>query len=407
LFNKLFDGSFRLEPQVATLPAEAGEDIQSYVQRLRDYKFPLQIIRDRDYATVGEIFTRVNSAGTPLTGAEIHLAKIVPHWRGITREFRNYRRELTQKHYDLDLTFLMRSITVIECNVPKIKKLADKIAKDHPSRAHLNQTWRQARASIDRMIRALQSGLDLDKAKFVTSKNALVPVIYCLAKVARSRPLERNALRFFLLSQLSEHYGASGESTLQRDFRALTDSTSTPRQGLENLVDSVKREAKQYYRGLKVRPDQVCGLPSKNVLVLLMYVLMRQRRATDWGTGKRPGLDELEPREIQLHHIFPFDYMNKNKPLLESYLQNGKSPADFRSDINDIANLTFLSQGKNVDILDAPPSQYLLNETTKEMRKAHFIPENPQLWRTENFDEFLEQRRNLLAQAMTRLLKRL
>jgi hypothetical protein len=134
---------------------------------------------------------------------------------------------------------------------------------------------------------------------------------------------------------------------------------------------------------------------------------MRQRRATDWGTGKRPGLDELEPREIQLHHIFPFDYMNKNKPLLESYLQNGKSPADFRSDINDIANLTFLSQGKNVDILDAPPSQYLLNETTKEMRKAHFIPENPQLWRTENFDEFLEQRRNLLAQAMTRLLKRL
>jgi len=219
--------------------------------------------------------------------------------------------------------------------------------------------------------------------------------------------LERSALHFFLLSQMSEHYGAAGETTLRRDFRALTDSASSPRHGLEELVDNVSHEARQYYRGLRVRPDQVCGLPSKNVLLLLMYILMRRREARDWGTGKRPALDEIEPREIQLHHIFPFDYMNKNKALLESYLEKGYSPADFRSDVNDIANLTFLSQAKNGEIRDTPPSQYLLNETTKEMRRAHFIPEDPQLWRTENFPKFLDDRRTLLAQAMTTLLKRL
>ena len=96
-----------------------------------------------------------------------------------------------------------------------------------------------------------------------------------------------------------------------------------------------------------------------------------------------------------------------NKALLESYLEKGYSPADFRSDVNDIANLTFLSQAKNGEIRDTPPSQYLLNETTKEMRRAHFIPEDPQLWRTENFPKFLDDRRTLLAQAMTTLLKRL
>ncbi len=45
LFNKLFDGSFRLEPDLSTLSAETGDAIQTYVQRLRDYKFPVQIIR--------------------------------------------------------------------------------------------------------------------------------------------------------------------------------------------------------------------------------------------------------------------------------------------------------------------------------------------------------------------------
>src|SRR5438067_1487798 len=136
-----------------------------------------------------------------------------------------------------------------------------------------------------------------------------------------------------------------------------------------------------------------------------MYILMRNRNATDWGTGNRPTLDEIEPRQLQLHHIFPFDYMNKM--VLKSYLDDGFTPTDFRSDVNDIANLTFLSQAKNIEISGTPPSQYLQNETTKEMRKAHFIPEDPTLWKTEHFREFLDERRRLRSLAMTRRLKHL
>jgi hypothetical protein len=75
--------------------------------------------------------------------------------------------------------------------------------------------------------------------------------------------------------------------------------------------------------------------------------------------------------------------------------------------VNDIANLTLISKSKNCEIGDTPPSQYLLNETTRQIRKAHFIPEDQELWKTENFPKFLSERRRLLAQAMTSLLKRL
>ncbi len=407
LFNKLFDGSFATESDFSQLPEGSLDAIRGYMQRLRDYQFPVQIIRDRDYPSVGVIFTRVNSAGTQLTGAEIHLARIVPHWKGITAEFRDYRRELRKNNYDLDLTFLMRVITTIECNVPQIKKLADKISKDQPTRAHLNKLWRQARGAIDELIKILRRGLSLDKSKFFMSKNALVPLVYALAKSGVGRGIERDALKFFVLSQLSEHYGGAAETTLRRDFRMLTDSSATAREGLAELVDNVNYEARQYYRGLRVKPDQVSGLPSKNVLVLLIYILMKKHEATDWGTGKRPTMDAIEPFDTQLHHIFPFDYMNKNKALFQSYLDQGFTPADYRSDINDIANLTLISKSKNCEIGDTPPSQYLLNETTAQMRKAHFIPEDQELWKTENFPKFLAARRELMAQAMTRLLKRL
>jgi hypothetical protein len=406
LFNEMYDGSYHQDPKFAKLPPGTIEAIRAYVQRIRDYSFPVQIIRNRDYATVGEIFTRVNSEGTQLTGAEIHLARIVPNWRGITREFREYRRDLLQRNFSLDLTFLLRSIAVVECNVPQIKKLADRVADDRPSRAELNRSWRRAKGAIDRTIRTLELGLDLDKSKFVTSKNALVPLVYYFANQSNHRRIDRNALRFFLLSQLSEHFGSSGETTLRKDFRILANS-STPRQGLEELVDVVTVEAKQYYRGLRIKPDQVEGVPAKNVLILLMYILMRRRDATDWGIGKARTLEEIEPRDVQLHHIFPFNFMMKDKIAFEEYRDDGRSPADFRADVNDISNLTFISQAKNGSIGDTPPKQYLPMETTRQMRWAHFIPEKPELWMPENFANFLEERRKLLSKSMSSFLRSL
>lgn len=59
----------------------------------------------------------------------------------------------------------------------------------------------------------------------------------------------------------------------------------------------------------------------------------------------------------------------------------------------------------NSEIGDDPPWQYIPNETTREMRKAHLIQEIPDLWKPENYMKFLEGRLGLLARGMSRLLK--
>jgi hypothetical protein len=41
------------------------------------------------------------------------------------------------------------------------------------------------------------------------------------------------------------------------------------------------------------------------------------------------------------------------------------------------------------------------------MRKAHFIPEDPELWKPSSVSEFLAARRELIAKAMTSLIKSL
>ena len=223
---------------------------------------------------------------------------------------------------------------------------------------------------------------------------------------SKANSASRLIQRFFLLSQLSEHYGSGAETTLRKDFHIMNDPALTNRQGLEELVTSVDRETRQSFRGLKIKPDHVCGVSSKNVLVLLMYILMKNRQARDWGHDGKP-LHEIDPKLMQLHHIFPFNFMINHKPALKVYTDADKTPADFRADVNDMANLTFLSLPKNVEIKDTPPWQYLPNETTKETRRAHFIPEDQELWKPERFNDFLAERRRLLAKSMTSLIKKL
>jgi hypothetical protein len=223
--------------------------------------------------------------------------------------------------------------------------------------------------------------------------------------VAGKRVPKRDIERFFLLSQLSERYSAAAETALNRDFRTLNDYKSA-RDGLSTLTASADKNARQFHRGLDVRPDRVQGLASKNVMLLLMYIVMRQKDALDWGSGPRKYLDDISPSDLHLHHIFPFNFMVENRIAQEAFTKDGRAIVEYRRAVNDIANLTFLSRESNIAIGDDPPSEYLALETSRAIRKAHFIPEDSALWRPERFEDFLNARRALMAKAITRLLKR-
>ena len=408
LINNVFSGSIKDSSEYKDkLSAGQKSDIDRYVQGFRDYTFPVQIIQERDYPTVGKIFSLVNSQGTQLTGAEIHMASIIPHWRGISKEFRSYRRDLRRSGYDLDLTFLMRAITVIACDVPQIKKLADKVSQKNLSKAQLNRLWSESKLAINKVIKTLRKELFLDKTKFFLSKNALVPLVYYAAK-SHKRHLDRRAMmKYFLVSQLGGHYSGAGETVLRRDLRYLSEPNIPPKQGLRDLLDFADKEARQEYRGLKISYKHVAGVPSKNVMLLLMYIVMRGKNATDFGPADAQPLNQIPSPKLQLHHIFPFDFMMNDKKAMLYKKKKGLTLRKYREEVNDIANITFLSQEKNVQIGNVSPWQYLDNETTKEIRKAHFIPEDKDLWTPDNFEKFLDQRRSMLAEAMNSLMRTL
>jgi hypothetical protein len=94
---------------------------------------------------------------------------------------------------------------------------------------------------------------------------------------------------------------------------------------------------------------------------------------------------------LQVHHIFP-----------KSLLYKGGYP---KSEVNAIANLTFLTQETNLKVSNRHPSEYFeaFEQIQPDAIATHWIPMERSLWQIENYHYFLAARRDLLAQARLNL----
>ena len=75
-------------------------------------------------------------------------------------------------------------------------------------------------------------------------------------------------------------------------------------------------------------------------------------------------------------------------------------------EVNQIANLTFLTQETNVKVSNQDPARYLERYARENpgVLESHWIPMDPELWKLGKYPEFLEERRKLLAAAANRFL---
>ncbi|MCB1949424.1 hypothetical protein, partial [Nitrosomonas sp.] len=119
----------------------------------------------------------------------------------------------------------------------------------------------------------------------------------------------------------------------------------------------------------------------------VLYMLTRMGEARDWGTGlplKASLLGRMS--RLEVHHIFPKAQLYKH---------------DYRkSEVNAIANFCFLTKDTNLNISDRLPEIYFAEVAEKHpgALATQWVPMDTALWKIENYLDFLEQRKILLAE---------
>lgn len=345
---------------------------------------------DKTVDVVVDIFNRVNSGGTKLSKGDLTLARICAQWPQARDEMKGLLGKWRKARYSFTLDWLLRGVNAVTTGESLFSAMKDVSIED------FKQGLATTEKMTDRILNLIAGRLGLDHDRVLGSRFAIPLMARYFSqrggKIADQA--ERDRLLFWYVHTLLwGRYSGSTETVLNKDLEAIEVATSKKENGALDRLIGLLREN----RGdLRLRENDFAGSTKGNRFYPLLYLMTRVCHARDWGTG-----DELSSHllghlaTLQVHHIFP------KKVLYDAGFK--------KRDVNAIANFTFLTQETNLEVSKRDPAEYLPHYAKRNPGtiESHWIPADPQLWRVENYREFLAERRKLLAQAANSFLEKL
>ena len=392
----------------------------------KDYTLPVFSIKaDADEEAVAEIFVRVNSGGTPLKQNDFILTLLSLYWDDGRKKIENFSKASLTATSDANATSF-NSITAV--NPQDVVRVVMAYAFD---RARLKYGYKLLRgAQFDKKgavdISLREERFDTLKAKLpdvlnvhswheflkcimnagylsrdlILSGNAIfyTYALYLIAKHRFNAGYNENmhitSLWFFYASLTSE-YAGSFESTVENHLNSIKLLTNFKEYKEFILSRVTARLTNDYFDitllgadGLAVSSGR--GNNAWNAYVASLNVLnakiLFSKSNLLVSTLFTPGTDGNR-KSLEKHHIFPKAYLK------------AQGVADNK--INQMANYAFIDWKDNMDILDDAPAKYYpiicqgkSSEDIASMEEENALPHG---WENMPYDDFLVQRRKLMA----------
>lgn len=339
---------------------------------------------DKTIDVVVEIFNNVNTGGTKLNKGDLALAKICSMWPDARNEMKKYLKQLQSAGYYFSLEWLLRCITVYMTGRPYFSEL-DKYSIDDFKKS-LYETEQMIGLCLDH----IGSRLGLDHDRVLASKFAIATMIGYLH--AQSSTKLDNAhwnklMYWYIHTFLWGRYASATEGKMAQDMNVIQEG-----EGVEGLL----RLLRQQRGDLTLNPDDFWGWSTGARFYPLLYLLTRVNHAKDFGSGIELTHSLLGKNStLEVHHIFPKDILYRA----------GKS----KSIVNSLANYAFLTKETNLEISNRNPEEYMAYYSQKQpgALESNWIPIDPELWKVENYEVFLQKRRELLAKGANEFLQSL
>lgn len=339
---------------------------------------------DKTLEVVVDIFNRVNSGGTKLSKGDLALARICADWPEGRARMKQELRRWAKADYHFNLDWLLRSVNTVLTGEAKFQYLHDKSAQE------VQEALKRAVKYIDTALNLIASRLGLDHDRVLFGRFAIPVMVRFLDGLnGKLDEVTRDRLLFwFVQAGMWGRFSGSTESMIDQDLAAL----EGPDGGLDRLLEQLRL----WHGGMRVEPAHFTGWSLGARFYPVLYMITRMGEARDWGTGLPLKANMLgKMSKLEVHHIFPKAQLYKRKYK--------------RPEVNALANYCFLTKDTNLSISDRLPEEYF-----PEVEAAHpgalasqWIPMDPALWKIENYRDFLEARKVLLAEEVNRVLESL
>ncbi|WP_420723940.1 GmrSD restriction endonuclease domain-containing protein [Hwanghaeella sp. LZ110] len=367
------------------------DDNMRAIENILAREFPEQTVPVR--ATVREaidIFYKVNASGVSLTDAELALAQISGYWPEARDIFKRKLTELQKQGFVLKLDFVV--YVLLGC----MYHLGSDMKKLHgvENSATIRDAWKLLDDSVlDYVVSLMKSHAYIDHTDEINSVYALVPIItYCFGKKGKHlNDVEiRKAIKWFFYSQIRTRYISQLQQKLDRDLRVVRD--------IENPFDELLAVIEEERR-LKITPEEFVARSISHPLFGLLRWYLKSKGAFCFTTGVELRQTMGKKYSLENDHIFPYSRLKA-----EGYGRDNRLKYSLAQELTNRAIITkYANRSKGMKAAE----DYLadVKQRFPNGLKLQCIPEDPELWKIENYEQFLQERRKILAKELNAFLE--
>ncbi|MEI6308967.1 MAG: DUF262 domain-containing protein [bacterium] len=395
----------------------------SKLQGLLSFPFTaLELASDINEEAVSDVFVRINSKGTPLNQADFILTLMSVFWDEGRAALERFCRECRKpskgnaspfNHFiepspdqllrvGVGVAFKRAQLRYVY-SILRGKDLVTgefsderreqqfELLKDAQHRVLNLQYWH------DFMNCIRQAGFR--SGKMISSQNNLLfsYMLYLIGRTEYKVPefdLRGAIARWFFMSAVTGRFTGSPESAMEFDLARLRD-VSTADGFVKVLSQICEITLTNDFWAVSLPNDLATSSPRSPSLFAYYAALVLLDARALFSKIKVAGL--LDPSiqanraAVERHHLFPKGYLSKIGIL-------------GTRDTNQIANYALVEWGDNTEISDQAPANYLPEIMTRfglvELERMYRLHALPQNWEHLEYREFLEERRELMAQVI-------
>lgn len=361
------------------------------VTQILDRFFPEQIIPPKAQISEAiEIFYKVNASGVALTDAELALAQISGYWPKARERFKKKLAQLESEGFGFSLDFIV--YVLLGC----LYHMGSDMRKLHGSEnlERIQSAWERLEShTLDYVINLLRSKAFVDHRWEINSVYALVPIIvYCFDKGKEHlTDLEiKRVIKWFYYSQIRTRYVSQLPQKLDQDLKIVAEAENP----FDSLLQGIEAE-----RRLEIVPDEMVGRSISHPLFSLMRWYHKSQGAVCFTTGVELRQNMGARYQLENDHIFPYSRLKQYGYGMGNRVKYALA--------QEFTNRAILTQTANRSKSNTKAIEYLrhVRERFPQALKLQSIPEDENLWDIENYEQFLEARREILATRLNAFLE--
>ena len=337
-----------------------------------------------------DIFYIVNASGVNLTDAELALAQISGYWPQARHLFKAKLKELEERGWVFKLDFLMYALLAVTHNVgSKMEKLHTDDNKEK-----LIAAWELLdKKVLDYTCNLLQGQAYVDHTDEINSVYALIPIIAYVFRKEGNKLNEdeiKRVVTWFYYSQVRTRYISQMPQKLDKDLSIVANEDSP----FDPLLGIIEEE-----RPLELKASEFVGHDIRHPLFSLMRWYFKKKGAICLGTGLPLRKNMGKQYALERDHIFAFAVLRDS-----GYLDmNNRFEYALAQEMTNRAILTLVeNREKSARFADVYLAE--VKQRFPTALQLQCIPEDPELWKVENYTKFLEVRRNMLAVELNNFL---